>query len=1205
MGVTEPGRFAATVSVPPEPHEAVSWDSSVRLAGEALKTAFGASITIDVRIATVPDPIDSGLQYHFDTVLQALRLGVESGSLDQKGGIRRFYRDRSWLPWDDPYVDGSARAASEACRRTTPGVILFRGGSDLDRSVVVLLLVGETPTVGLHPTAMLHALEAAEAWRSVGSELKIIGPTYSGSARSLRISLERWKSAHPDPVEAPDVRIVTGSASGAHVSATLRDAPWITFNATTVPAQVVECVYLNFVHNQLGVERQGPLLAGVAFLHESGTEFGSASTAQDRQTWSCPLAPEAEIQFPFHVSALRDAYEDMDWRHDPGGGSEAAPVRRTALDVSVREPRRPLDVEAPPFQKTMNAEDVALSRVLAEVSHEGIRYVGIQATDVADAIFVARKIRDVAPDVRLAFFDSDALLMHPAFNHDLFGSFVVSPYPFLGADDFSPRSSDKSEVFQHDHFPFESALAEGIFNATLAMERFPPTRLREYAFTGESSTASPLPVWIATIGSAEIVPVAVRPSINCAATIHGREEPCRDERERHLCVEACGTGGAPTTTPRTTLLAEFNAKHLPELHVDPDVTPPKLWHFVFAVLMLGAILDRRRQRRAREEMSIETLPKSLETDREISLALGRAKWSFYAVIRGLILLLSLAYMTSIELVAVLTYGGLIGGDISIQLLTRVALFLGVLATPLMGWSVWRNIKRFWAWRCLLRAFLDRELGPPRSRLARLLRWSWVLGQHLDPTRPVRVVIGNLLTAIWKLLAALWSRVQRWLGFADLKLASAPIPARPEAPPTHDIGSVKEHGDWVEVVGASYAQLRTLGICVVLTLVLFAGMFVYKLGEHDVGAWAAGAVREPGKWRVHLRPVPAMTLFVLRALPLVNGVSPSAPGMLTMACAYVWAVGRMARLRLAHTLSVIAPEDGVADAMSTPIRAVLFPLHSQAKPGDLGFTSVERSLLNAIWRPSTGAGYFFSLLVILFFPFVLFFLKRPTTLDGRPYIFFGSLGLCFVLIGATLIQLMQYWLALEHLLKRIMEHPLGRAFARVDAFVREPLDDLDLAVAERPSPRRRVLAEVRGAHSLCAYPVVLGTPRAHRSGCLGAEGTRRRALFFRRSHARSPDGAGARSGCPDGCPRGGADSRESLAGRFDVRSPRHMSARTGSPRRRSTTNRSPRKPRARGSLRTAKPRRRTRSRRSKVSFRPRKSRGSARRSRSSPRPSRCS
>jgi hypothetical protein len=49
---------------------------------------------------------------------------------------------------------------------------------------------------------------------------------------------------------------------------------------------------------------------------------------------------------------------------------------------------------------------------------------------------------------------------------------------------------------------------------------------------------------------------------------------------------------------------------------------------------------------------------------------------------------------------------------------------------------------------------------------------------------------------------------------------------------------------------------------------------------------------------------------------------------------------------------------------------------------------------------------------------------------------AGLGLCTVLVGNTLLQLLQHWLALQLMLKRILQHPLGRSFDRVARFVRD-------------------------------------------------------------------------------------------------------------------------------------------------------------------------
>jgi hypothetical protein len=215
---------------------------------EELKAHVAAGTLVETQIALVPDPIDSGMGYLFDVALDSVRVGVESLN-------RGLYRDRSWLPWDDRILtDKKEREASEACRRTTPGVVLFRGKDEL----LALLLVGESPTTGVHPTAMQRALEAAEVLRArVDSRpLPIVGPTFSGSVSSVRSALERWS-----PKIIRQLHIVTGAASGPHVvddlHGSLGSGLTARVAATAIPQSSLECGYLHFLTEQLGVERPG------------------------------------------------------------------------------------------------------------------------------------------------------------------------------------------------------------------------------------------------------------------------------------------------------------------------------------------------------------------------------------------------------------------------------------------------------------------------------------------------------------------------------------------------------------------------------------------------------------------------------------------------------------------------------------------------------------------------------------------------------------------------------------------------------------------------------------------------------------------------------------------------------------------------------------------------------------------------------------
>src|SRR5262245_24085409 len=105
-------------------------------------------------IATIPDPKASRLDYLFDRNLDAIQRAVEAAG---------YVLDRFDLPWDSrkmsPQVHG---AKSEQDYRQDPGVILFRKmirkSTDKSHKLLLLYLVGETPTTGIHKAAFLSAL---------------------------------------------------------------------------------------------------------------------------------------------------------------------------------------------------------------------------------------------------------------------------------------------------------------------------------------------------------------------------------------------------------------------------------------------------------------------------------------------------------------------------------------------------------------------------------------------------------------------------------------------------------------------------------------------------------------------------------------------------------------------------------------------------------------------------------------------------------------------------------------------------------------------------------------------------------------------------------------------------------------------------------------------------------------------------------------
>src|SRR5262249_38512703 len=165
-------------------------------------------------IATLPDPKDTRLDHQFDRALDAIRRALESAD---------YTFDRFWLPWDrsktaaPPISLADPRTAQMATRHLRdPGVVLFRESKG--KGLLLLFLVGETPTGGIHRVAFQNALRQIEGLsRRVGSmteapaqkkRLPILGPYFSSSANSLAILLKWWIDGQNPPLT---FSIITGS----------------------------------------------------------------------------------------------------------------------------------------------------------------------------------------------------------------------------------------------------------------------------------------------------------------------------------------------------------------------------------------------------------------------------------------------------------------------------------------------------------------------------------------------------------------------------------------------------------------------------------------------------------------------------------------------------------------------------------------------------------------------------------------------------------------------------------------------------------------------------------------------------------------------------------------------------------------------------------------------------------------------------------
>ena len=334
-----------------------------------------------VVIATVPDPLDSELGFSFDQRLETLRMAAIAAG---------YQPDRFYLPWRTPAkergaADGAAgldvtatlsenelkllspaQGVSPPAHRVSPGAQLFRGpaasgGDDpYAQSLLLLLLVGETPTFGADPRAVAQALDIAGALMSPdrnrddrGPVLPVVGPNFSGAVEPLRKASLGWLGK----LSPYRLRFVSGTATNSAqllrlAMCTLSDRVcWEQEYSALVPLACVNEVasFADSTERTISelfefLDARVPRGANVALLHEADTAYGEG-VADVRGRGELTLLP-----FPLHVSQLWTAYLQQNRSGvDP---AQLDPAAKRALSLIPEGPPNPIDVPPSFFPRT-------------------------------------------------------------------------------------------------------------------------------------------------------------------------------------------------------------------------------------------------------------------------------------------------------------------------------------------------------------------------------------------------------------------------------------------------------------------------------------------------------------------------------------------------------------------------------------------------------------------------------------------------------------------------------------------------------------------------------------------------------------------------------------------------------------------------------------------------------------------------------------
>jgi len=508
--------------------------------GQDLKSAVGKLIQkqsdprfkyyVDSIIAMVPDPIESGLSLKLDNEIDAIQRAAESEG---------YVLDRYKLPWptpseragtgpaaeidqseeSEPTPSEAAHSGTKPMLRAEPGIFLFRDGRK--HRLLVVFVIGETPTSGVHKPALRRALQQACELRKAfvsalprgdcGSNcppISIMGPAFSGSQDSLVYAIHDWRSQGSvgnEQTSCPDakIRIISGSATSVD-QRLFQNSDNVDFKATVIPDRIT----LEKVSQWILVHGMGSKTGErVAILSESNTGYGIAFQdllLNESKQRNGPFKALLSLKFPIHISELQQAIQ-MGVGQPGTSNSLAAALGNSNLPLAASSGRERRDIVPIYSTSEINSVELVLDQLLESIKQQQISCVIIAASNVEDTVFLAEEVHNSSPNVMMISLDANLLFLHSEVNPQLQGVFVASAYPLFTANQVWTNPFWGAQL----RIQFPSEAAEGEYNATVALLGG-DTELLDYGNPFDASARIP-PLWITVIGSGGVWPLETFP----------------------------------------------------------------------------------------------------------------------------------------------------------------------------------------------------------------------------------------------------------------------------------------------------------------------------------------------------------------------------------------------------------------------------------------------------------------------------------------------------------------------------------------------------------------------------------------------------------------------------------------------------------------------------------------------------------------------
>ena len=462
-------------------------------------------------MASVANPRRTHLGLMTDRAIEAIQVAAAEAD---------FLPQSHYLPWPAPLSGSDSQAAPEPQDQldsADPGVMIFRNTDPQPsghQKYLLVFLIPELPTEGLD-RRVFWAAETIIDRISPTSTLFFAGPAFSGSVASLEeINREL----------VPNKCILAFSGSVTNPPSNLIQEPGCPSVTPMLKlTQTTDCKALRFFVG--GVRTFGYRPEEIAILSEEGTQYGTQDRMEDPAQAACFSTSSANepglrfLHFPREISKLRNAYGA-----ETSAGAQAASANpQTDLQMSWQdsEAARGDDVQTYGQGQTPLSQETVLSTLSITLKAQGIKALGILATDPMDEAFLIHSIKVSSPDVRLFLRDPDLLYLRTPDVATLNGTLLVSDNPLIPQNQFwsSPPGADQDRLIT-----FSSATEEGQYNAfvlLLQTANLAPEskqmKLLEWGWPAGKSAGPDAsqqvgkarPLWLATIGTAAHYPIKI------------------------------------------------------------------------------------------------------------------------------------------------------------------------------------------------------------------------------------------------------------------------------------------------------------------------------------------------------------------------------------------------------------------------------------------------------------------------------------------------------------------------------------------------------------------------------------------------------------------------------------------------------------------------------------------------------------------------